>query len=135
MFGTANTLIKSVKVSSTYMIIGLANMLAFFACQSSGNGPCDWHPEEYVKMEVVKIEPTDETGENFEVWLEFNKSILGKETQRMSEIRGHAITREFLEINNISKGLIYTGYVNELKEGDCDPYYVSFEAGLKMPKE
>ena len=131
MFGTVSTSIKN-KLKSLIQFSGLASLLALSDCNEN-SGPCEWYPQEHVRMDVVKIEPIDNSGEKFEVWLEFNKSILGKENQRLSELRGHDISREFIEVNHISTEITYTGHVTELKSGNCDPYYLSFNFGFKNP--
>ncbi len=129
MFGIANTSINRIL---KIQFIGLSFIATtLFSCQQQGSGPCDYDKEIYVKAEVIEVEPL---GDNqFEVWLEFNKSILGKEKQALSQLREATITQEFLEANNIKPGIIYTGYVIELKSGECEPYYMSFEAEFKTP--
>jgi hypothetical protein len=131
MFGTVSTSIKNRSQSIIYFS-GLASLLALSAC-GDNSGPCEWYPQEQVRMDVVKIEPLDDAGEQFEVWLEFNKSILGKENQKLSELRGHDITREFLELNHITTDITFIGNVTELKSGDCEPYYLSFDSGFITP--
>lgn len=129
MFGTANTSIKK-RLHIQYWGLSLLAM-TLFSCQPQGSGPCDYDKEIYVKAEVLEVEPLGD--DKFEVWLEFNKSILGKEKQALSDLREVTINRAFLEANRIQPGIIYTGYVTELKSGDCQPYYLSFEAEFKTP--
>lgn len=130
MFGTVNISIKN-RLKSIIQFSGLASMLALSSCGGNSD-PCEWYPEETVKMEVIEIEKIDDN--QYEVWMEFNKSILAKEPQRLSELRGHTIDLDFITTNQISENIIIEGVVTELKKGNCEPYYVSYHFGFKNPK-
>lgn len=132
MFGTVSTLTKNMK---HLMLVGGLVIPTLFSCSNSGNsGPCDWYPEEFVRMEIAKVEVIQNDPVKYEIWLEFDRSGLGKELQPLSKWKDVDITPEFLDRNNIHPGIIYLGYVNELKEGDCEPFYVSFNSKFVQPE-
>lgn len=116
------------------IITGLVAISALFSCNSSQNGPCEWRPEVFVQMRVVDIDTISKKPLKFEIWLEFNKSILGHERQAMSKLRNIEINEAFIQANKIKKGVIYTGYVNERLSGKCSPYYLSWSSEFISPE-
>lgn len=132
MYGIANTSIKPVKMFR--IITGLVILSALFSCNTSQNGPCEWRPEVFVQMRVVDIDTLSINPLRFEVWLEFNKSILGHERQAMSKLRDIEISESFIQANKIKRGIIYTGYVNERLSGNCSPYYLSWSSEFITPE-
>lgn len=116
-------------------LFGLVAISALFSCNPSQTGPCEWRPEVFVQMRVVEIDTIAKNPVQLEVWLEFNKSILGHERQAMSKLRNVNINEAFIQINHIKKGNIYTGYVNERLSGNCSPYYLSWSTQFISPKD
>lgn len=94
--------------------------------QNKNVGPCDYYYNDF-KAQIKGIEPFMENGkELFHVKMEFDNSILYKEIQLLEELKNIEIDSAFIKRNNLKVGNIYTGTVSEIKEGDCQPLFVSF---------
>jgi hypothetical protein len=127
MFGRVSFSIN--KVLNISLITGLMLSSALFSCNSSTEGPCGYTDPIFVKMEITSIEPADEEG-IYNVWLQFNKSILAQEEQELGELRDVKVTSSYLEKNHLQEGITLTGKVSELTEGDCEPYVLSWNHGF-----
>jgi len=102
-----------------------------FSCSESG--PCQYKHSEFVKAEVVDIQPVKGKDDAYHVYLEFDQSILGREQQELGALRNTTISGAFLDVNQIEVGNIYTATVSELQSGNCEPYYIGWDAGFKQP--
>ncbi len=63
----------------------------------------------------------------FHVELSFNKSSLSVEPQYLEELVHVRIDSTFLTENNISFGTKFTGTIEEIKEGSCNPLMIVFD--------
>jgi hypothetical protein len=127
MFGRVNFSIN--KVLNISLITGLMLSSAFFSCNSTSEGPCGYTDPMFVKMEITSIEPSDEEG-IYNVWLQFDQSILAQEKQELGDLRNVKITSDYLTKNHLQEGITLTGKVSELTEGDCEPYVLSWNHGF-----
>lgn len=117
-----------------YFCAGLALTIVAGCRQSSG--PCQYDIIT-VQAKVISVEPYKEendTTQLYHIVLRFNESNLAKKDQLLEEwvprIKGNT-NIDFLTRNNIHKGNIYPGTVSELKNGNCQPVYVSFDYYFK----
>ncbi|KAB1066015.1 hypothetical protein [Salibacter halophilus] len=111
------------------LITGLMLSSALFSCNSTSEGPCGYTDPMFVKMEITSIEPSDEEG-IYNVWLQFDQSILAQEKQELGDLRNVKITSDYLTKNHLQEGITLTGKVSELTEGDCEPYVLSWNHGF-----
>ncbi|HBH05436.1 MAG TPA: hypothetical protein DDX92_02390 [Flavobacteriales bacterium] len=92
------------------------------------NDPCSWDHYQ-VEMRVIEIR-FDSASNSGEIFLDFNKSSLAEAPRKMSELKDVVVDREFIELNSIKEGNIYTGVVSELTDGNCEERIVSFDQKL-----
>lgn len=99
------------------------------ACRES-SGPCEYVISE-VQAEVHSIEPYSgkDSTQLYHIILRFNGSGLSKQMQLLEDwlprVKGKT-DAGFIERNQIKKGEIITATVSEIKSGNCQPVYVSF---------
>lgn len=105
----------------------------FTSCNSNQSGPCEYFEFKNTKAEIISITPKKGIDGEFDVWLEFDKSSLGKEKQSFGELKGIKITQEFLNKNNLRVGLRLPCVVNEIKPGtgDCTPLVIGWNTVFK----
>ena len=132
MLGTVNISTK-LFFHRLIAVVGLSSLLFLCACQSSSRLDCDYYPQEFVRMKIVKIESVNTSPDEYDVWLEFDQSLLGKELQNLRTLREDKITQEYLKLNKLKEGAVISGYVSELKDGNCEPYILSFNQQFKLP--
>lgn len=111
----------------------------FLGCRQSSE-PCEY--EIYpVEARIISIEPykeVNDTTQLYHIILRFNQSNLAIQNQWLEDwlpgVKGKT-NAEFLNRNKIKEGNIYPGTVSELKTGNCQPLYVSFDYYFKTGKE
>ena len=119
------------KIKFTHCVVLI---FLLFSCQQN-NGPCEYDIAEF-EAKVVSLEPyQSETGKQlFHIVLKFNSNELSKQNQFLEDwlprIKGKTDST-FIQRNQIKPGHVYSGMVSELKSGNCEPVYVSFNHYFK----
>ncbi len=113
---------------------GIIFLFLFFSCRNE-NGPCEYDITE-IEAKVVSLEPyqSGEGKQLFHIVMKFNESFLAKQNQFLDDlvprIKGKTDST-FIHRNQIKTGHVYSGTVSEIKSGNCEPMYVSFNHFFK----